>query len=384
MPPAPIKASTQEHLNIEDIQNDLVILKDGSCCLVIQVTAINFGLLSEAEQDAIIYAYAGLLNSLTFPIQIIIRSKRKDISSYLNLISEQGEKLKKPALLEQLKKYRAFVEETVKKNEVLDKKFYISLPFSTLELGMAKTLSQTFKPKKGLPYAKSYILEKAKTNLYPKKDHLIRQLHRLGLKSKQLNTQKLLELFYNVYNPESFGQTFVSPKDYKTSLVKPAIAGPKPRLTWSKPEERKTSMDVSVKKPLAPGQTQAAAKPNPLRTNDAGPQTGSPPAPKVSPEPSEAGVASPTTSVSTPQVIKPDDGGLVSQTPPAQPTKPSEGLPTAPVAGTMPNSTPSAQAEIDQAAKEVDIAAPAAASPAAVSPAPPQPPAPTGEQTKTE
>ena len=74
-----IRASTQQHLDIEDIQDDLIILKDGSCCLVIAATAINFGLLSEREQDATIYAYAGLLNSLTFSIQIVIRSQRKDI-----------------------------------------------------------------------------------------------------------------------------------------------------------------------------------------------------------------------------------------------------------------------------------------------------------------
>ena len=62
----PIRASTQEHLDIEDIRDDLIVLKDGSCVLVIATTAINFGLLSEKEQDATIFAYAALINSLTF------------------------------------------------------------------------------------------------------------------------------------------------------------------------------------------------------------------------------------------------------------------------------------------------------------------------------
>ena len=80
-----IVATTQDHLDIETIQDDLVILKTGICSIVIQASAINFGLLSEEEQDATIYAYAGLLNSLSFPIQIVIKSEKKDISAYLEL-----------------------------------------------------------------------------------------------------------------------------------------------------------------------------------------------------------------------------------------------------------------------------------------------------------
>ncbi|HCQ92586.1 TPA: hypothetical protein DIU13_01235, partial [Candidatus Beckwithbacteria bacterium] len=125
MPPAPIKASTQDHLDIEDIRNDLVILKDGSCCLILQTTAVNFSLLSEGEQDATIYAYAGMLNSLTFPVQILIHSQKKNIQSYLALLNTQEQKIKNPLLKGQLVKYRDFITQTVKENDVLDKKFYI-------------------------------------------------------------------------------------------------------------------------------------------------------------------------------------------------------------------------------------------------------------------
>ena len=89
-----IRASTQDHLEIEDIQEGIIILKSGSSCLIIGTTAINFGLLSEKEQEATIYAYAALLNSLTFPIQIFIRSTRKDITSYLVLLAEREKKEK--------------------------------------------------------------------------------------------------------------------------------------------------------------------------------------------------------------------------------------------------------------------------------------------------
>ncbi len=199
--PTPIRASTQEYLPIEDIRDNLVILKDGSCCLILQVSAINFDLLSEKEQEAMIFAYASLLNSLSFSIQILIRSRSKDVSAYLKLLSEQEKKLEKPILKKQLVKYKKFIEETVKKNEVLDKKFYVVIPFSVLELGAVKTVTSIIKKEKRLPFPKEYILERAKTNLMPKRDHLIKQFNRLGIKSRQLETRELINLFFEIYNP---------------------------------------------------------------------------------------------------------------------------------------------------------------------------------------
>lgn len=219
----PIKASTQEHLDIEDVQDGIAILKDGSCCLVVAATAINFGLLSEKEQDATIYAYAGLLNSLTFSIQIVVRSQRKDISGYLKLLERVEERETKKEIKEQIQKYYQFVKETVAKNNVLDKKFFLVIPMSSLELGVKQALTSAF-PRKGLPFDKDYILQRAKTNLYPKRDHILRQLNRLGLKGRQLNTQELIQLFFNIYNPETSGQQLIPSEEYQTPLVEPAMA----------------------------------------------------------------------------------------------------------------------------------------------------------------
>ncbi|TSC53981.1 MAG: Uncharacterized protein LiPW31_267, partial [Microgenomates group bacterium LiPW_31] len=125
----------------------------------------------------------------------------------------------KPKIKEQIKKYRAFVQETVQKNQVLDKKFYLVIPMSSLELGVTKTLVATFTPKHGLPFDKTYILEHAKVNLYPKRDHLLRLLNRLGLKGKQLTTQELIQLFFNVYNPETPGPQITQDVQFQTPLV---------------------------------------------------------------------------------------------------------------------------------------------------------------------
>src|SRR3990167_9949701 len=100
--------STQSHLDIADIINDLVILTDGSACLILEVSAVNFGLLSEREQEATIYAYAQLLNSLTFSIQIVVSSKQKDISEYLTYLDTNLEKIESPLIKNQMLKYRGF------------------------------------------------------------------------------------------------------------------------------------------------------------------------------------------------------------------------------------------------------------------------------------
>lgn len=199
---APIHASTQYFTEVEDIIEDLVILADGGAALVVETSAVNFELLSEEEQQAIIYAYNSFLNSLSFPIQILILSRQMDISGYLNYIAKQKERPKSAVIKNQLEKYHQFILSIVKENTVLEKKFLMVIPFSPLELGVKGGFSFFGGKKKGLPYSKSYIVSRAKTALFPKRDHLLRQLNRLGLKGEQLNTPKLVELFYELYNPD--------------------------------------------------------------------------------------------------------------------------------------------------------------------------------------
>lgn len=212
-PIVPIRSSTQKFVEIEDIDHDVALFVDGSCALVLATTAVNFGLLSEKEQEALIYAYAGLINSLSFPVELLIRSQHKDVTAYLHLLEEQEQKQKNPKLAHSIHDYRLFVATTVKEKDVLDKKFYLIIPFSSLELG-ASTKVLFGNKKSGLPYPKDYIFERALTVLIPKRDHMLRLLHRLGLRAYQLNREQLVKLFFTIYNPgspalstESFART---------------------------------------------------------------------------------------------------------------------------------------------------------------------------------
>lgn len=222
-----IKGSTQEHLPIEDVVDGMVLQKDGSCSVVLQVSSVNFDLLSEREQQALVYAYGGILNSLNFTIQIIINSNTKDVSSYLTRLSIAEDKQTNMLLKERIKSYRKFIEETVKKNDVLSKSFYIAIPFSTLELGLKSAGSQmmgSFIPKikakeEKLPFEKDYILEKAKAALEPKKDHLVRLFSRLGLDIKPLSTKELIQLFYKIYNQDTAANQKVQSLNYDAAVV---------------------------------------------------------------------------------------------------------------------------------------------------------------------
>lgn len=207
-------ASSQQFIPIEEIKDDLVFLKNGSVNLVISTSAVNFNLLFEMEQVSIIQSFAGLLNSLSFPIQIIIRSKRLDVSSYIERLKIAAQKQTNPKLGEMTHHYLNFVTAIIKENNVLDKQFYICLNVSSIELGVFH---------KG----NSDLTKKVLTILIPRRDHILRQLSQLGLKSRQLKTDELVKLFYDIYNPsttESAETPFEAP-------VAPKISSPLPPLS---------------------------------------------------------------------------------------------------------------------------------------------------------
>jgi len=220
-------ASTQQHLEIHDIEQGLVILKNGGARLILSCTAVNFNLLSEVEQDAIIAAYSALLNSLSFPIQVVIRSKKMDISFYLEkLKTVEGEQTNR-FLKKRIASYRNYVEQLISKNEVLDKSFYVTIPYQEAILTTSENpLKKLFSKKGGVVLNKSVVLRKAKVQLEPKKEHLIKQFNKIGIKAKQLNTQELIELFYDIYNPDLARQQHLrEAEEYTAPLVRPAVEG---------------------------------------------------------------------------------------------------------------------------------------------------------------
>jgi hypothetical protein len=218
-------------MDIFDIKDNLTVLKNGTVCAVIQTTAVNFDLLSEIEQDAIIAAFSMLLNSITFPVQVVVRSRKLDISKYVEKVRKIESRITDPLLKHQAEAYRKFVQEVIKVNEVLDKKFYVVIPSGNYILsekgGSAfdwlLRLAGTQNRRVDVNLEK--VLKEGKVDLSPKVDHVIREFSRLGVKARQLNTQELVELYFDIYNPSNvFGQRIrTGVDDYKTAIVNPAI-----------------------------------------------------------------------------------------------------------------------------------------------------------------
>lgn len=232
-------ASTQQHLDIDDIRDNIVILRNGNAVAILQTTAVNFDLLSEREQDSMIFAYAALLNSLTYPIQVVVRSKKMDVSSYLKLLAEAQQKAANEQIAYQINLYANFIRELVSRNQVLDKRFYIVIPYAGTTLSQALTIPSLF-TKKAPVEDKWHILEKAKVNLGPKVDHLVKQVSRIGIKARQLPTEELVEFYYDLYNPDvSLEQkAALNTTEYTTPIVEPALQPSTP--TAPKPEEVKS------------------------------------------------------------------------------------------------------------------------------------------------
>jgi hypothetical protein len=201
-------SSTQEHLELREVVDDLVISKGGVVSIVIQTTAVNFDLLSEVEQDNKIYAFASLLNSLNFHLQILIRTKRIDIAKYIGYLESQSQREMTEGLKKQLLIYTQFVKNLIVENEVLDKKFYIVIPYTPGSLNLDKPLIPLLSGSKTDSSKNSMLdlersVEQGKIFLYAKRDQILKLLGRMGLMGHQLNNNELIELFYDIYNPEN-------------------------------------------------------------------------------------------------------------------------------------------------------------------------------------
>ncbi len=189
-----ITATTQKFIEIEDIIDNLVLLSGGSACLILEVVATNFALQSIEEQQVKILAYASLLNSLSFSIQIVILSRKLDISSYIKLLEDQAAKAENPNLASQITMYKDFVAQLVKEKSVLDKKFYLAISFSFLEKGAGGILNTN---------NKQAMIMDAKNLLMSKTQSVTQELMRAGVKSKILERNELIRLFYEIYNSDS-------------------------------------------------------------------------------------------------------------------------------------------------------------------------------------
>lgn len=194
---------TQKYLQIAEIRENIVIMNDGSMLSVLMVSSLNFYLKSEEEQNALIVGYVDFLNSLEFSIQIVIQSRKLNIEGYLAMIKEAEKKQTNELLKMQTADYREFVAELVDLADIMSKKFYVVVPFAPLRKGKKNfftRLSEVFYPASRV-VLKEERFAKNKVELSRRTEQVTSGLSSLGLNLTTLETQSLIELYYNSYNP---------------------------------------------------------------------------------------------------------------------------------------------------------------------------------------
>ncbi len=203
-----VSISTQQYLDIAEIKNDSVVLKDGTLRAVLLVSSINFALKSEDEQNATISAYVSFLNALDFPLQIVIQSRKLNIDVYLEQLLQREKMLANELLRAQISDYREYVKELVELGDIMSKRFYVVVPYGGKNFerpGFFQRLGAVFTP------ANIITLQKKKYEQYlemldKRVDFVMSNLASIGLTSVKLDTQSLIELYYNTYNIDVYEQ----------------------------------------------------------------------------------------------------------------------------------------------------------------------------------
>ena len=200
-----VASSTQQFLDIAEIKDNTVVLRDGTLRAVLEVSSLNFALKGEDEQTAIISAYVGFLNNISSPIQIVIQSRELDIGNYLNYLDGLEKAQTNRLLKVQTREYIDYIKELISIGKIMKKNFYVVVPYSPLtdkHKGFFSSLSETLKPATLLKL-KDVRFAKYKEALDRRVDSISGGLSSLGVEVKQLETQELIELYYRTYNPET-------------------------------------------------------------------------------------------------------------------------------------------------------------------------------------
>jgi hypothetical protein len=192
----------QSHLEIKEIKDGVLILKNKGLRAVLMTTSLNFALKSTEEQDAIIYLYQNFLNSLDFSIQIIAASRKFNIDPYIQNIEQKHVRLENELLKIQAYEYVDFIKGLSEMTNIMTESFYLVVPYNPLILEKANFFDRLFN-RKSKAEGEEQKFQELKNNLWQRVEFVVTSLLRIGLKSVPLKTDELIELFYKMYNPSA-------------------------------------------------------------------------------------------------------------------------------------------------------------------------------------
>lgn len=197
---------TNKFLDIAEIREDVVVLKDGTLRSVIMCSSVNFALKSVDEQQATIQAYMQFLNGLEYPVQIVIQSRKMNIDGYIAALNEREKIIDNDLLKAQIRDYRSFISELVELGEIMQKRFYLVVPYdpaSDKQRSFWTKLSEAVYPASVIKLSEAKFKERREA-LQQRVSIMQGGLTSMGLQGIVLDTQSLIELYYTVYNPDVY------------------------------------------------------------------------------------------------------------------------------------------------------------------------------------
>jgi len=194
-------ASTQQYLDIAEIKENTIVMRDGSLRAVLVVSSINFSLKSVDEQNALISSYQNFLNSLEFAVEILMQSRKLDIHSYLDKLRSVMQQQTNELLRLQTQEYIEYISKLIEFASIMNKTFYVVIPLTTgaTKTGLMEKLGNLLSPSREIS-GKSVGFENAHEELAKRVNQVSSSFASLGLKTISLNTEELVELMYNSYN----------------------------------------------------------------------------------------------------------------------------------------------------------------------------------------
>ncbi len=210
------KLSTQRMLPVAEVRNNTIVLKNGGLRAILAIEALNFNLKSETEQQGIIAGYGSFVNTITFPLQIVIRSTKTNSDDYLKQVHDIGEKQTNELLKNQTLSYVAFMQKLIEMADIMEKRFYVIVPVDHID--RRKTVFEQFfdwlHPDDSASNAsvRSHEFGSASGRLTERVDLVSSGLTNIGLHVKRLTTRDLIEVLYQTYNPKT-SQIQKMPKD---------------------------------------------------------------------------------------------------------------------------------------------------------------------------
>ena len=194
--------ATQQFVPIERVRDGIVVLKNGELRAVLITSSLNLSLKSEDEQQGILLQFQNLLNSLDFPIQFFIQSRRLNIKPYMALLEERSTQVKEDLLKIQIHEYMGFINKFAEETNIMTKHFFIVIPYLPAQGGgqssSNKLLSFSIA---GNPSSGDAAFDAARIQLEQRIATVIQGLQRFGLRAQKLGTEEVVELFYKLFNP---------------------------------------------------------------------------------------------------------------------------------------------------------------------------------------